>query len=201
MSDAGRRARWLSWRPRLAAAAVALPLGAAVAAALFAAKLYTGAASSSCEQWPAAELDMDTLKSMKARLDAYRADARPDAEMTLTGAELTALLQGEVPYSVLIQVIGDRTADVTIAAAAEEGCYNIHYRGSVAVVDGMLVLVPEALRVGDSDLGWMVSGWTWSLDPNTWLGGEGASAVGKLESLSVRDGVLALRLRDRWMVH
>jgi hypothetical protein len=172
-----------------------------IGATLFVARLYTGALSESCEQWAAPELQMETIKSMKARLDAYRADPKPDAEIELTGDEVSALLRDEVPYSVRVQVIGADTADVTIAAPQPEGCYNIHYRGTVAVRDGSLVLVPETLRVGDSNLGPMVSGRTVELDPGRWLGPEGAAAVGRLSSLSVRDGIVALRLRDRWLLH
>jgi hypothetical protein len=199
--DPGRPAWWLYLRPRIAVAPAALVLSVVIGATLFVARLYTGALSDSCEQWSAPELQMDTLRSMKARLDAYRADPRPDAEIELTGDEISALLQDEVPYSVRVQVIGADTADVTIAAPQSEGCYNIHYRGAVAVQDGSLVLVPEAMRVGDSNLGPIVAGRTMALDPERWLGPEGAAAVGRLKTLSVRDGIVALRLRDRWVLH
>ena len=53
---------------------------------------------------------------------------------------------------------------------------------------------------GDSNLGPFLSGRKLALDPTRWLGDDGARAVARLETLSVRDGVVALRLRDRWMV-
>jgi hypothetical protein len=199
--DPGRRARWLYWRPRIAVAVAGSVLTLVVGAALFVVRLYTSAVSETCEQWSAPELQMETLKSMKARLDTYRADPDPDAEIELTGDELSALLQDEVPYAVRVQIIGPETADVAIAAPQPEGCYNIHYRGHVAVRDGALELVPEALRVGDSNLSLFVAGRTLELDPGRWLGPEGATAVQRLKSLSVRDGIVALRLRDRWMIH
>lgn len=198
--DPGRRARWLYWRPRIAVAVAALVLTLVIGAALFVARLYTGAVSEACEQWAAPELQMETLKSMKARLDAYRADPDPDAEIELTADELSALLRDEVPYAVRLQIIGADTADVSVAAPRPDGCYNVHYRGKIDIRDGELLLVPEALRVGDSNLGPFLSGRKLALDPTRWLGDDGARAVARLETLSVRDGVVALRLRDRWMV-
>jgi hypothetical protein len=132
-------------------------------------------------------LSLGDIGRLKARFLQHA--RRPEAPLVLSDAEATFLLGAGLGWPVAVHAGQDRlTVDAQWNHAA--GCSLIHVQGLATVVDGVAWGKPDALTVGDLDVGmmlaWRTWGWTLPEDP----------PVGAVRTLRVVDSQIEVWLAD-----
>lgn len=193
-----RRARFVTWRNRIALGVVGAVLVGAIAAAVYVNGLLQQMRSPTCEAWAPVDLSIEELIALKRRKEAYQNSVDPGAMLSVDGTQATALLMESLDFDVRLIVVDDLVDATLVAERAEDECYNVHYVGRLEVRDGIAYATPERLFVGEVDWSPWVRGWRFTIPPDRVGDAAVAKALANTERLDVRGGEIAFRLYDPW---
>lgn len=197
------RAAVAVWRSRIAWIAAASVLSVGILGAVYLTALYGQAISDECETWEPIDLPIEDVIALKQRKDAYQDEPTADGALWLTSDEATFLLQDLTEYGVRLR-FGDHEVDAIVVVPHAQGCYNVHFEGELRVVEGVALISPRTLRVGDADLtGWVVSEAPWQVVPGDlpdWVDPQVGRALANTEQLSIEGGRVNLRLFDPYAI-
>jgi hypothetical protein len=168
-----------------------------IALALYVSWLYRLAWSEECETWPEVDPTMADLLSLRERLHAYQRTPGPEAELALSGEEVTFMFGERANFRMQAQFVGD-VAQARVAVPSEGGCYNVDFRGAVVGSNGVVMVTPEHLVVGGANLTRWVRGRALQLHPERVPDDRAAGMLANTYDLRVEGGQLMVRLEDRW---
>jgi hypothetical protein len=178
---------------------VALGLAIGIASALYATWLWDRALSDGCDAWEVTDLSMGELIALKQRKDAYQHDPSPDAALELSGQEISFLMRDVLDYGVFVRFL-DGDVDALVAIPGRNGCYNVRFVGTVEVDEGVAVVVPRVLVVGEADLSGLVGGLRLVVRPEDLADPGVAESLQNTERLDIEGDRLRLRLSDPWQI-
>lgn len=182
---------------RVGLGVVGLVLFAVLAAGGWAWSTWRTTLSPTCAALPAADLSIDEVIALVRRKKAYqRGQAN---ELVLDSTEINFVMKGASAWRMHVRLDGDRV-DVRAALPVEAGCYNIRYRGGVAVDDGVARLDVAALEVGDATLTWLARWYLAEVEPGDLADEALATHLGNTSRLRVQDGAVHLALVDPWVI-
>jgi len=195
---AAAAASWLarSWVVRGVAIGLAV---AFVGLALYGNALYRRALADECVPLPPIDLTMDELIAVRKRVQAYQVDPAPEAALVLGAAEIGAVYGDGESLTFRILMLGDR-ARIDLTLPTEGGCWNVVYAGQVSVDKGLMTLIPDELKVGDTDLGPFVRHRRLTLRSEQVPDDTLSKLLGNTSTMWVEDGFLHVRLSNRWDV-
>lgn len=198
-SRAFRHAVFAAWRSRLARVGAALFVAIAVGLTMFGMDIWRQMNhSTECPEVRWVDLDVDDIVILKDRLQVYRLDPDPDAELTLDGNEATFLLRDLLPYDIDLVVDGEHVTAVVVRELEEEGCRAILFEGTLEVDDGTVRLEPDRLRVGDAELAGLLGPFSVRVSSSRLADEDAAELLANIQHLRVADGALHIRFDDRW---
>lgn len=182
--------RFRSRRVMLVATLAALLVAAPVAALLVAYRLASGPA---CAEIPREDLTLREMGTLRSTIESYKRD--PSRPLDLTARQASFLLREE------FQLLAWFTTEVgSVAGQAvvdEDGrCWNLVFRGTVAVDGGRATVIPEELRVGDLPLGWLVGGRAFDVGPERLPQERARELLAHLASVRIEDGRVLVRVDD-----
>lgn len=170
-----------------------------IALGLYVTWVYQLAWSEECDTWPDVDPTMADLLSLRERLHDYQHTPAPDAELALTGEEVTFMFGERPHFHMQAQFVGSVTL-ARLSVPSEDGCYNVDFRGEVVGSNGVMYLTPEHLVVGDANLTRWVQGRALRLHPDRVPDERAARMLSNTRALRVDDGHLMVRLKNRWDV-
>ena len=185
------------WRNRIARVVGALVLVGGVGLAMYLNFLYGLARSSECPDRLLPDITMSELAAVKERLDAYRLNPAPDAHLVLSDQEASFLLRDVLEFQVWIDTRGADVDVLLVRRDEDDACLTISFAGSLEVDDGVTMVVPDTLVIGEADL----TGWTRNrrlVVPTALLSDQGKELLANIDYLTVEDDELRVRLKDRW---
>jgi hypothetical protein len=188
------------WRSRVAWVLAAMAVAVAIGGALYVNSLWAKALSPSCAELPPSDLTIEQLISLKARkMDYLRAWSEDrGAAMEMSPDEINTLVRGEIAFGLHVVAEGEQV-QARLTIPADPGCYNVEFRGKVAIEDRQARLWPERLVVGETDLTFVVGGRELALAPANLEGRLDPRLAGMLANtarLTVEDGRFRFRLFD-----
>ncbi|MBW1879318.1 MAG: hypothetical protein JRJ84_13225 [Deltaproteobacteria bacterium] len=186
-------------RSRVLQAAAALLAVVLITLALYVSWLHRLAWSEECETWPDVDPTMADLLSLRGRLHAYQRTPAPEAELALTGEEVTFMFGERTNFRMQAQFVGDLTL-ARVAVPSEGGCYNVDFRGEVAGRNGLVMVTPEHLVVGGADITRWVGGRSLRLNADRVPDERAARMLANTRDLRVESGQLMVRLKNSWDV-
>jgi hypothetical protein len=154
--------------------------------------VWSMALQEACRPLERVDLSIDEMVDLKLKVDD--SERQGSSELVLTGPEASFVLREYLSLPVYLEVHGD---EVLLHAAVErdDQCYNIDYRGRVAVEEGVATVEPAALQVGDLDLGPWVSD-SVTVDPEWLEGGARELLEEHVEHLRIEAGLVHLKVDD-----
>ena len=167
------------------------------AAVLLASTAATGwvvheAKSSECDIAQHDPLSMDELIDVKKRFTAYKRN--PQAGLTLTGPELSMLLEDRADIPVYIDVQGTEIHAEVAVPASDEQCYPIRFSGTLQVDQGVAAVIPDALVIGSVDLSALAAGVRMELLPEHMPTAKSALFLEQTAAASVTGGQMKVEL-------
>ncbi|MCB9679238.1 MAG: hypothetical protein H6737_29310 [Alphaproteobacteria bacterium] len=150
------------------------------------------ARSTHCDIAKHEPLSMEQLIDVKKRFTAYKRD--PDAGITLTGPELSMLLEDRADVPVYVDVKGEHLHAQIAVPASDTQCYPIDFEGSLAVEGGVAYVTPERLVIGDVDLSALARGVRMELLPENMPTAKAALFLEQTRSASVDGGEMQVEL-------
>ena len=141
---------------------------------------------------------MDETIAMGRHLKEYQRSwgkAPEEAYFELTARELTAILQSEIPYPILLD-IQDDTVDAKLNLPAEDGCYPVTFRGGVVVENGRMNLVPAQLLVGTMNVSRLMSDRSFHISADNVPDEHSAELLSNVQKMTVEDGRFRFLLVD-----
>lgn len=163
--------------------------------------VYGLARSGECEHLPREDLSLREMADLRHLMDAYKVASAP--QLDLTARQASFLVREEFDVPAWLEIKGPTLrVEARLPDGAPERCWNVTYRGAFEVAHGRAYVVPDALRVGQLDLGWWIRAQRLAV-PDAIVAAGGPKLTeffGHLESLHVRDGGMSVTLDDpRWI--
>jgi len=113
--------------------------------------VWSLALSDACQELERVDLSIEEMVALKKKVDdAVREGSNV---VILTGPETSFVLREFLRLPVFIEV-GEGQVGLQAAWPRDEQCYNVAFRGELAIVDGVAFLHPQTLMVGELDLSW-----------------------------------------------
>lgn len=184
------------WRSPVARVVGALVASALIGSALYASWLYQRAWSEECAAWDKVDVSMEDLIRLRSEIRKYQQDPAPGAALVLTGDDVNVLLGEGRAFRMQAHFVGAE-ASLRLSLPQEEGCYNIDYLGSLEVRDGVVLLQPRHLWIGDADVGFLV-GSSIAIEAEQFPEDELSKLIGNMSSLTVEGGEVHVRFDNRW---
>ncbi len=166
---------------------------------LYLSTTYRAALDAECRSMPGTDPTMEELIALRGRVTLYQQDPAPGAVLALTGRELSFLFGERRDFQMRAEVRDDR-AFVDLALPNDRGCWNIRFAGQVSVRQGVVAITPDALEVGEADLSRWLAGRTWAIPAERLPDAVLARTVENTAALDVADGLVHVRLSNRWDV-
>ncbi len=135
----------------------------ASAAAMGSAYVYTQARSAECQIATHDPLSMDQLIDVKKRFKNYKRN--PDSGITLTGNEISMLLEDRADVPVYVDVRGQHLHAQVAVPSSDHKCWPIDFEGDLSIEGGVAYVTPSRLTVGSVDLSGIASGMRMELLP------------------------------------
>lgn len=180
-----RRSRWLQG---LAVATLAT----LACATLVSSWLWSLALDDACRPIERVDLTIEEMVDLKLKVDASEREG--SSELVLSGEEASFVLREHLRLPVYLEVHGDEVA-LRAAVPYDEQCYNVAYRGGLAVEHGIATATPTELVVGELDLaGWL--GPSVEVQPG-WLEGEARELMkDHVEHVRIEAGQVFVKVDD-----
>jgi hypothetical protein len=150
------------------------------------------ARSSECAIAQHDPLSMDELIDVKKRFTAYKRN--PEAGLTLTGAELSMLLEDRADVPVYVDVQGTSLHAEVAVPASDNQCYPIRFSGTLEVDQGVAAVIPDSLVIGSVDLSSLASGVRMELMPEHMPTAKSALFLQQTAAASVDGGQMKVEL-------
>jgi hypothetical protein len=185
------------WRSRIAWAIVASGVSVAILLALAATWAAHQLRSPECSTWEVPELGFDAIVALKRQADRLQQQPSPDLVLTLSEAEANFVLRELLGLESRVTLRGSVIV-LDLSVPRDHDCYNIAFSGNAKVRQGMLIVEPVVLRIGDMDVARFLPR-RFGLTPRELRGLLDEQWLGYLdgtERLDVRDGRVQVRLRD-----
>lgn len=116
--------------------------------------VWSRAVDERCETLPRADLSLQEMADIKLKVDASEREGSTPIEFS--GREASFVVRDVLGLPIYIDVDGDEMV-AQAAVQRASSCYNVYFKGRVAVSDGVVSIVPRELRVGAVDLSWWVA--------------------------------------------
>lgn len=179
-----RAARWV------AGGASAVAAGALLTAWI----LYSQARSTVCETRRHEPLSMAELIDVRKRFERYR--QAPEIGLTLSGPELSMLLEDRADPPIWVDFAGDRVTVEVALPSTESRCFPVRFEGAFVAADGVATVVPDTLSVGALDLTLLTRGSSFELHPDEMPSARSATFLRQTRAAAPREGRLAVELKD-----
>ncbi|MEZ4317297.1 MAG: hypothetical protein R3F61_07325 [Myxococcota bacterium] len=151
------------------------------------------ARSTECEIAKHDPLSMDELVSVKKRFTAYKRN--PEAGLTLSGPEISMLLEDRADVPVYVDVKGTHLHAQVAVPASDSQCYPIDFEGQISVDDGVAYVTPDRLVIGRVDLSTLARGVRMELLPENMPTAKSALFLEQTRAASVQGGELQVELQ------
>jgi len=153
---------------------------------------WSMASQPGCVELQRADLSLSEMVEVKLKVDeSERAGSSP---LEFSGRETSFLMREVLQLPVFVDVSGDEMV-VQAAIAREDYCYNVDFRGEVTVTNGVAVVRPTRVRIGDLDLSRWVNG-AWSLGPVLLGDSSAGELMSHLERLEVHADRVSIKVDD-----
>ncbi len=163
-----------------------------VTAAAAAGWVVSEARSTECEIAQHEPLSMEALIDVKKRFKAYKRD--PAAGLSLTGPELSMLLEDRADIPVYVDVQGTNLHAEVAVPASDSQCYPIRFSGTLQVDSGVAAVIPDSLVIGSVDLSAIASGVRMELMPEHMPTAKSALFLEQTAAASVDGGQMKVEL-------
>jgi len=154
--------------------------------------VWSQALQDDCQTLQRVDLSIEEMVDLKLKVD--ESERAGSSELVLSAEEASFVLREHLRLPVYFALEGD---DVVFQAAVkrDEQCYNLDYRGGLAIEQGVTTVEPRHLMVGDLDLGTWV-GDSVSLEPD-WIGGEAQQLLEEhVEHVRIEKGQVIVKVDD-----
>lgn len=152
----------------------------------------SNARSTHCEIQSHDPLSIKQLIAVKKRFTAYKRS--PGSGLTLSGAELSMLLEDRADVPVYIDVQGQHMRAQVAVPATNDRCYPIDFEGDISVENGVAYVTPDKLTIGEVDLSSLAHGVRLELLPENMPTTKSALFLRQTRSASVHGGEMHVEL-------
>jgi len=154
--------------------------------------LLDRARSTECQIVEHEPLSMDELIGVKKRFTAYKRN--PEQGLTLTGPEISMLLEDRADIPVYVDVKGEHLHAQVAVPSSDSRCYPIDFEGQISVDNGVAYVTPERLVIGKVDLSGLASGVRMELLPENMPTAKSALFLEQMSTASVQGGEMQVEL-------
>lgn len=137
---------------------------------------------------------MAELISVRKRFERYRSS--PQSGLTLTGSELSMLLEDRSDVPIFVDVQGDRVIAEVALPSTDSRCWPVKFEGALSVHDGRAIAVPDRLVVGLVDLTPFARGATIELEHDQMPSARASAFLRQTRAAAAASGQLVVELRD-----
>lgn len=161
-------------------------------AALGTVYVYTQARTTDCQIAHHEPLSMDQLIDVKTRFKDYKRN--PDAGITLTGNEISMLLEDRADVPVYVDVQGKHLHAQVAVPSSDQKCWPIDFSGDLSVEGGVAYVTPSRLTVGNVDLSGIARGMRVELLPEHMPTAKAALFLEQTRTAVVDEGEMRVEL-------
>jgi hypothetical protein len=168
-------------------------LGTLAALLALAVGLRSLAISEECATLPRELLTVDEMVALRQRVDDYVAD--PSAPIAFSGREASFVVREILGVPAWVDAEG---SDVSAQFRVPSGtrCYDVSFRGTFDVKDGVAHVVPSSLVVGRLDLSPLAAGRPYAFAPARVDSEPARDLLGHVVRLWVSDGIVKFHVDD-----
>jgi len=154
--------------------------------------VWSLALSEECDRLERVDLSLEQMVDLKKKVDASRRAG--SNEVVLSGPETSFVLREFVHLPVFVQVEGGQVG-VKAAVPRDDQCYNIDFRGELAIEGALATVRPSHLMVGELDLSWWL-GEEVQVTPTDWVDAETVEMLAHLQRVQIDGDTVRIQLDD-----
>lgn len=157
----------------------------------FGASLIHRAKSASCDEVQRVDLTLEEMGQIKRKVDMHRLGD----PLSITGEEASFILNDHLRVPIHLQTQHDELL-AHLALPDNGRCWNVMFRGTVQVDDGIAQIVPTELHIGNVDLSSFARGRTIQVDHRSMGEHPARKLLSSTQLLTLQDDKLIMKISN-----